>query len=51
MWQATAELLRVELQHGYTLGGTVEVCGRAAPSGGLETLGRPAQRGVPGPGA
>lgn len=40
-----------ELQHGYALRGTVEMCGRTASPGGLEALSRPAQRWAPGPGA
>ncbi len=40
-----------QLQHGYTLRRTVEMCGCAAPSGGLKALGSPAQRGAPRPGA
>ncbi len=40
-----------ELQHGYALGGAVEMCGCAAAPGGLEALGGPAQRRAPGPGA
>ncbi len=35
-----------QLQHGYTLRRTVEMCGCAAPSGGLKALGSPAQRGA-----
>lgn len=40
-----------ELQHGYALRGTVEMCGCAAPPGGLEALGHPAQCRALGPGA
>lgn len=41
----------VQLQHGYTLGGAVEMRGRAAPARGLQALCGPPQRGTPGPGA
>lgn len=38
-----------ELQHGYALRGTVEMCGCAAPPRGLEALGRPTQCRASGP--
>lgn len=34
----------MDLQHRYALCGTVEMCGCAAPPGGLEALGRATQR-------
>lgn len=40
-----------ELQHGYALGGAVEVRGGAAAPGGFETLGGPSQGRSSGPGA
>lgn len=43
--------LCAELQHGYALWRTVEMCGCAASPGGLEALSRPAQSRAPGPGA
>lgn len=43
--------LWAELQHGYALRGTVEMCGCAASPGGLEALSRPAHCRAPGPGA
>lgn len=45
--QAAATL---ELQHGYALRGTVEVCGGAAAARGFEAFGGPSQRGASGPG-
>lgn len=40
-----------ELQHGYALCGTVEMCGCAASPWGLEALGCATQRRAPGPGS
>lgn len=42
---------RAELQHGYALWGTVEMCGCAASPRGLEALSCPAHCRAPGPGA
>lgn len=47
---STPESAPWRLQHGYALGSTVEVRGRAAPSGGLEALGGPAPQRHPAPG-
>lgn len=50
-WSTSAETSQsAQLQHSYALWGTVEMCGRAASSGGLQALGRPTQGRRPGHG-